>query len=59
MKAMSSLPELPKELVHIGATTYSGLLVGLLTDAEMKKRYPKIIKDVRGNAIEPVEMFLI
>jgi len=57
-KAMSSLPDLPKELVHTGASTYSGLLTGLLTDAEIKRRYPNLISDFRGNGILPIESII-
>jgi NAD(P)H-binding len=53
-KAMSSLPDLPKELVHAGAFTYSGLLLGLLPDAEMQNRYPSLVNDFRGSGIEPL-----
>jgi len=53
-KAMASLPDLPSELVHAGAPTFEGLLDGLLTDEQIKKKYPDLINDFRGSGIEPV-----
>jgi uncharacterized protein YbjT (DUF2867 family) len=54
-KCMDTLPDLPPELVHAGSSSYAGLLDGLLSDAEMKKKYPALVNDFRGAGIEPVE----
>lgn len=53
-KAIGTLPDLPSELVHTGASSYDSLLDGLLTDDEIKKKYPALINDFRGAGIEPV-----
>jgi hypothetical protein len=54
-KAMSTLPDLPAELIHSGSTSFDGLLDGLLTDAELKKKLPDVISDFRGVGVEPPE----
>jgi len=54
-KAMDSLPTPPTELVHAGASTFDGLLDGLLTDAQLKSKYGDLINDsFKGSGIEPV-----
>lgn len=53
-KAEKRLPDLPTELVHAGAPSFDALLEGLVTDADMKKKYPDIVSDFTGNGIEPV-----
>ena len=55
IKAQGNLPDAPKELVHAGAPTFEQLLDGLLTDQEIKKKYPDIINDFRGEGIPPIE----
>ena len=57
-KAMASLPDLPSELVHAGASSYDTLLDGLLTDSQLKAKYPDLINDFRGDNIEPVSKLL-
>jgi hypothetical protein len=53
-KAISSLPDLPSELVHAGAPSFSGLLDGLLTDEAIKTKYPSIINGFRGDGVQPI-----
>jgi uncharacterized protein YbjT (DUF2867 family) len=48
-KAIASLPDLPSELIHTGASSYSELLDGLFTDTEMKSKYSDIISNFRGD----------
>jgi hypothetical protein len=58
-KAQGDLPDLPPELVHAGASSYDALLDGLLTDAQIKAKYPEIVNDsFRGSGIEPVSQLL-
>jgi hypothetical protein len=54
-KAQSDLPDLPRELIHAGSSSYDGLLDGLLTDEQMRKSQAKFMNDFRGADIEPVE----
>jgi len=58
IKAQGNLPDGPKELVHAGASTFDQLLDGLLTDAEIKKKYPNIINDFGGEGIPSLEQLL-
>ncbi|KAL3929610.1 MAG: hypothetical protein SGBAC_012132 [Bacillariaceae sp.] len=48
-KGLASLEDLPSELVHAGAPTFSELFDGLVTDADMKSKYPNIVSDFRGD----------
>lgn len=48
-KAMASLPDLPPELIHTGASSYSELLDGLVQDAKMSSQYSDIISSFRGD----------
>jgi uncharacterized protein YbjT (DUF2867 family) len=54
-KGMKELPDLPSELIHTGSSSFDGLLDGLLTDKELKKKIPDIISDFRGLGMEPIE----
>jgi hypothetical protein len=54
-KTDGKLPDLPAQLVHSGATSFDGLLDGLVTDDAMKKNYGSIVNDFKGSGIEPVE----
>jgi hypothetical protein len=56
-KAMNSLPDLPPELIHAGASSYDALLDGLLTDAQMKK-YADIVSDFGGDDIIPISQLV-
>jgi hypothetical protein len=48
-KTMGNLPELPPELLHVGAPSYFDLLDGLKTDSEMlQSYYPKIVSTFAG-----------
>ncbi len=42
------------ELVHDGAKSYDALLDGLLTDDQMKSKYPQYLNDFRGSGIKPI-----
>jgi uncharacterized protein YbjT (DUF2867 family) len=54
-KAQSDLPDLPAELVHAGAPSFDALLDGLLTDEQMRQKYPDIVNSAfRGSGIEPI-----
>lgn len=55
IKVFDDLPDAPKELVHTGASTYGGLLDGLLTDSEMRKSHKEYMNDFRGSGVEPLE----
>jgi uncharacterized protein YbjT (DUF2867 family) len=59
IKDESSLPDLPSTLVHVGAvdSTYSSLFTGLLSDVAIKKQYPDIVNDYRGEGILPLDSF--
>lgn len=48
-KCLPSLDDLPSELIHAGAPSFSELLDGLVTDSEMKAKYPSIVNDFRGD----------
>ena len=48
-KCIPSLDDLPSELVHAGAPTVGELLNGLVTDSDMKVKYPNIVNDFRGD----------
>jgi hypothetical protein len=53
------LPDLPKELIHAGAPSFDALLDGLLTDVEMKKKYPELLNpDFRGDGLPTLENLL-
>lgn len=54
-KVMSSMPDLPTELVNTGGSTYSDLLTGLVGDTEMRNRYSSLVNEFRGNGIQPLE----
>ena len=54
VKAQGNLPDLPSELVHAGSSSYGGLLDGLVTDEEIKSKFPSIINDFTGAGIEPI-----
>ena len=54
-KCQRGLPDLPPELVHAGAPSFDALLTGLLTDSEMKAKYPEILNDFRGDGLPPLE----
>ena len=54
IKAQSSLPDSPPQLVHAGAPTFEALLDGLFTDEEIKKKYPNLISEFRGDGIESI-----
>jgi hypothetical protein len=54
-KAQADLPDLPKELVHAGGSSFEGLLDGLLSDSELKNKFPSLISDFRGDGIVPIE----
>ena len=47
-KKQTTIPDLPKALVHRNALSYDDLLDGLVTDEEMIKQYGSIISDYRG-----------
>lgn len=42
------------ELVHAGAKSYDSLLDGLLTDGELKSKYPQFVSGFRGDKIKPI-----
>jgi len=48
-KVMDSLDNPPPALIHAGASSYSQLLDGLLTDKEIKISYPNWISNFRGD----------
>ncbi|CAJ1951842.1 unnamed protein product [Cylindrotheca closterium] len=50
-KCIASLDDLPSELVHAGAPTFSELLGGLVTDSDMKAKYPNVVNDFRGDIV--------
>lgn len=54
-KAQGNLPDAPPQLIHDGAPTFDALLDGLLTDEELKKSYPSLVSDFRGEGIESIE----
>lgn len=54
-KALSSLPDLNAQLIHTGKASYDELLDGLLTDVEMRQKYPELISNFKGgDNIEPL-----
>jgi hypothetical protein len=53
-KTEKGLPDLP-ELVHTGSSSFDGLLDGLLTDVDLKIKYPAAISEYRGAGVEPIE----
>ena len=53
-KVMDSLDNPPASLIHAGASSYSQLLTGLLTDKDMKEIYPNFINDFRGDIAKMV-----
>jgi len=57
-KCQRGLPDLPPELVHAGAPSFDALLNGLLTDSEMKTRYPELINEFRGDGLPPLEQLV-
>lgn len=58
-KCQQGMPDLPKELVHAGAPSFDALLDGLLTDSEIKAKYPEIVNaDFRGNGLPSLEKLL-
>jgi hypothetical protein len=57
-KAMKTLPDLPKELVHTGEKSFDALVDGLLTDKAIKEKYPDLISDFRGDGIPPIDTLL-
>ena len=52
--SVKDLPVPPNALVHSGAADYAGLLDGLLTDDDMKKKFPVYINDFRGEGLKPL-----
>ena len=54
-KALKDLPDPPAELVHAGASSFDSLLDGLLTDEQIKKKYPSLINDFRGDGMPSLE----
>ena len=57
-KAMGSLPDLSADLIHTGEPTYSKLLDGLYTDEAIKKKYPDLISDFRGDGLKPIDQLV-
>ena len=58
-RAMKTLPDLPTELVHSGASSFDGLVDGLLSDKAIKEKYPDLINsDFRGDGIPPIDSIL-
>lgn len=58
-KAMKSLPDLPAELVHAGASSFDGLVDGLLSDKVIKEKYPDLINSgFSGDGIPPIDTLL-
>lgn len=59
IKCQRGLPDLPKELIHAGAPSFDSLLDGLLTDVEMKERYPELLNpDFRGDGLPSLETLI-
>lgn len=58
IKCQRGLPDLPPELIHAGAPSFDALLNGLLTDSEMKQKYPEVLNDFRGDGLPPLEKLL-
>lgn len=52
--ATDKVPVPPDALVHAGAKDYAGLFNGLVTDDDMKKKYPVYINDFRGDGLKPL-----
>jgi len=50
----NKLPTPPDNLVHSEKSSYGALLDGLLTDDEMKKKYPVYLNDFRGDGMRPI-----
>lgn len=48
------LPVPPDTLTHTGKSRYADLLDGLLTDDDMKMKYPVYINNFRGNGLRPL-----
>ena len=57
-KCQRGLPDLPPELVHPGAPSFDELLSGLLTDPEMKLKYPELLNGFRGDGLLPLEKLI-
>lgn len=57
-KAEASLPDLPAELIHTGASNFDGAVAGLLSDASMKSKYSSILTDFTGGEILPLEQLV-
>ena len=54
-KAMSSLPDLSSDLIHTGQPSYDALLDGLLSDADMRKKYNDLVPVYKASdSIEPL-----
>ncbi|KAL7566025.1 hypothetical protein ACA910_011044 [Epithemia clementina (nom. ined.)] len=54
-KALSTLPDLDSQLIHTGKASYDALLDGLLTDADMRQKYPDLMSGFKGgDKIEPL-----
>jgi hypothetical protein len=51
----TSVPDLPKPLVHMHACSYGDLLDGLLTDEELTKRYGSIVSSYRGEGVPRIK----
>jgi len=49
----TTVPDLPKPLVHLNAASYEELLEGLVTDDDMLKQYGSIVSDYRGGEKVP------
>ena len=58
-KSLGSLPDLPSELVHKGASSYSKLLDGLISDEAIKKKYPEIVSEFAGEGMQPIEKLVV
>lgn len=54
-KALGSLPDLNSQLIHTGQASYDASLDGLLTDLQLRQKYPDIISTFKGgDTIEPL-----
>lgn len=54
-KALKDLPDPPAELIHAGASSFDALLDGLLTDEQIKKKFPSLINDFRGDGMPSLQ----